>query len=382
MFVFGVGLSISVFLCWLDPRWARLFVSFAGPFGTRVSSALLVDTRYLCLTCVLSQRLPKCFGIFFMHYTPTTFAVVTTQRCTGSTSLAAMATWPHTCCWQAHRCAMIGESVSGSSSTPWTGASKSWGQIHSVVQITMAAVAEPVVVHEEVHGGLVNVKRVWTFVQCLHFGSRTLPTFFEHVNHDTLRQWFTMKTPETAVILALADIESYVCSKVCCGAGVMAELMNARVETLGVAHHCSTLRVPPVHARAWVCTPKNPRASPGRSGPMQRNGHSANWASSRSNGRWRMQASQTAAGSTKTRRADKYCHCSGAAASPKARRTTSWTCAATSPSSSPPGISCLTCTPNDLVFFAMIRAGVLSAVLPASPATTLPRPRPPPRTIP
>ena len=88
-------------------------MSFAGPFGTRVPSALLVDTRYLCLTCVLSQRLPKCFGIFNKHNTPTTFAVVTTQRCTGSTSLAAMATWPHTCCWQAHRCAMIGESVLG-----------------------------------------------------------------------------------------------------------------------------------------------------------------------------------------------------------------------------------------------------------------------------
>ena len=39
---------------------------------------------------------------------------------------------------------------------------------------------------------------------------------------------------EPAVILALADNVSRVCTKVCCGTGVVAELMNAHLATLDV----------------------------------------------------------------------------------------------------------------------------------------------------
>ena len=43
---------------------------------------------------------------------------------------------------------------------------------------------------------------------------------------------------------------------------------------------------------------------------------------------------------------DVCCLCSNAGGSQEANSTSSWTRAATSPCSSPPGISCLTCTPN------------------------------------
>ena len=96
---------------------------------------------------------------------------------------------------------------------------------------------------------LARVKRDWSMMQCLRFAKRALPSFFEHLI-DTPRRWFSHKTPgtalgrprslEPAVVLALADIESRVCSRVCCGAGVLAELLNAHLETLGIAYRLST----------------------------------------------------------------------------------------------------------------------------------------------
>ena len=77
------------------------------------------------------------------------------------------------------------------------------------------------------------------------------------------------------------------------------------------------------------------RASSGRSGPKQRHGHSEDYASRRSSGRWRMRLSPiAAASSTSTRRAARCCLCSNAGGSPKANSTSSWTRAATSPCSS------------------------------------------------
>ena len=96
---------------------------------------------------------------------------------------------------------------------------------------------------------LARVMPDWTMTQCFRFAKRALPSFFEHMHIDTPRKWFSHKTPgtalgrprslEPAVVLALADIVSRVCSKVCCGAGVLAVLMNAHLETLGVAYRFS-----------------------------------------------------------------------------------------------------------------------------------------------
>ena len=88
---------------------------------------------------------------------------------------------------------------------------------------------------------LVRVKPDWTMVQCLRFAKRALPSFIEHAHIDTSRKWFSHKTSgialgrprslEPAVVLALADIVSRVCSRVCCGSGVLTELLNAHLET-------------------------------------------------------------------------------------------------------------------------------------------------------
>ena len=110
---------------------------------------------------------------------------------------------------------------------------------------------------------LTRVMPDWTMRQCFRFAKRALPSFFEHLHIDTPRRWFSHKTPGTALgrprslepaaVLALADIVSRVCSRVCCGAGVLAELLNAHLETLG---HRSVplLRTPytPIHAITWV----------------------------------------------------------------------------------------------------------------------------------
>ena len=89
---------------------------------------------------------------------------------------------------------------------------------------------------------LARVKPNWTMTQCLRFAKTALPSFFEHAHIDTTRKWFSQKTSGTALaarapwnpaVLALADIVSRVCSRVCCGSGVLTELLNAQLETLG-----------------------------------------------------------------------------------------------------------------------------------------------------
>ena len=97
---------------------------------------------------------------------------------------------------------------------------------------------------------LTRVMPDWTMSQCFRFAKRALPSIFEHMHIDTPRRWFSHKTPgtalgrrrslEPAVVLALADIVSRVCSRGCCGAGVVAELLNAHLETLGIAYRFST----------------------------------------------------------------------------------------------------------------------------------------------
>ena len=84
---------------------------------------------------------------------------------------------------------------------------------------------------------LARVKPNWTMTQCLRIAKRVLPSLFEHAHIDTHCKWFSQKTSgialgrprslEPAVLLALADIVSCVCSRVCRGAGVLAELLNA-----------------------------------------------------------------------------------------------------------------------------------------------------------
>ena len=88
---------------------------------------------------------------------------------------------------------------------------------------------------------LARVKRDWTMTQCLRIVKRALPSFFEHAHIDTTRKWLSHKTSSTALgpprslepaaVLALADIVSRVCSRVCCGARVWAELLNAHQST-------------------------------------------------------------------------------------------------------------------------------------------------------
>ena len=96
---------------------------------------------------------------------------------------------------------------------------------------------------------LARVKPDWTMTQCFRFAKRALPSFFEQAHIEPPRKWFSHKTPGTALgrprslepaAVPLADIVSRVCSRVCCGAGVLAELLNAHLETLGIAYRFST----------------------------------------------------------------------------------------------------------------------------------------------
>ena len=98
---------------------------------------------------------------------------------------------------------------------------------------------------------LARAKRGWTMAQCLRFAKKR----HSHPSSSTRtathpRKWFAWKTPgaalgrpcslEPAAVLALADIVSRVCSRVCCAAGVLAELLNSHLETIGVAYRFST----------------------------------------------------------------------------------------------------------------------------------------------
>ena len=105
---------------------------------------------------------------------------------------------------------------------------------------------------------LARVKPDWTIVQCQRFARRTFPCFFEHAHIDTPREWFSHKTfgtalgrprsLEPAVVLALADIVSRVCSRVCCGVEVLAPPGDTWWRSVPL------LRTPytPIHAITWV----------------------------------------------------------------------------------------------------------------------------------
>ena len=120
---------------------------------------------------------------------------------------------------------------------------------------------------------LAGVKRDWTMAQCLLVAKkRVLPPFVEHVHMDTPRKWFSQKTsgsalgrprslePAAVLTLALADIVSRVCSRVCCGAGILA---NSCTRTW---RHLAFSTASPLASRENSCdhlgTPsRNPRAS-------------------------------------------------------------------------------------------------------------------------
>ena len=114
-------------------------------------------------------------------------------------------------------------------------------------------------------------------MQCLRFAKRALPSFFEHLHIDTPRRWFSHKTPGTALgrprslepaaVLALADIVSRVCSRVCCGAGVLAELLNAHLETLGGVQYRSSERHTRRFMRSLGYSFKNPKGELGKEWP-------------------------------------------------------------------------------------------------------------------
>ena len=93
---------------------------------------------------------------------------------------------------------------------------------------------------------------------------------------DTSRKWFSHKTSgialgrprslEPAVVLALGDIVSRVCSRVCCGARVLAELLNSHLETLGVAYRFST-RLSRKFIRSLGYSSKKPTGELGKEWP-------------------------------------------------------------------------------------------------------------------
>ena len=124
---------------------------------------------------------------------------------------------------------------------------------------------------------LARVKPDWTMVQCLRFAKRALPSFFEHAHIDTPRKWFSHKTfgtalgrprsLEPAVVLALADIVSRVCSRVCCGAGVLAELLNAHLEVLGGVQYRFSERHTRRFMRSLGYSFKKPKGEVGKEWP-------------------------------------------------------------------------------------------------------------------
>ena len=161
--------------------------------------------------------------------------------------------------------ALNGDRVSVSSSTPWTAVSKSWGRSHQrggdmgnrcssrwsqSVGAGDDKPAEPCTKRRKTHMppevkewfcSLARVKRNWTMTQCLRFAKRALPSFFEHAHIDTTRKWLSHETSSTALgrprslepaaVLALPDIVSRVCSRVCYDARVWVELLNAHQST-------------------------------------------------------------------------------------------------------------------------------------------------------
>ena len=123
---------------------------------------------------------------------------------------------------------------------------------------------------------LARIKPDWTVTQCLRFAKRALPSFFEHAHIDTSRKWFSHKTSGTALdhlrslepaaVLTLADTVSRVCSRVCCGSGVLAELLNAHLETLNVACRFST-RLSRKFMRSLGYSFKKPKGELGKEWP-------------------------------------------------------------------------------------------------------------------
>ena len=105
---------------------------------------------------------------------------------------------------------------------------------------------------------------------------KALPSFFEHVHMDTPRKCFSQKTSgsalgrpcslEPAPVLVLADLVSRVCSRVCCGAGVLAELLNAHLGTLGVQYRFSARQSRKFMRSLWYSL-KKPKGELGKVWP-------------------------------------------------------------------------------------------------------------------
>ena len=74
------------------------------------------------------------------------------------------------------------------------------------------------------------------------------PIFLRARAHRHTRKMIVQKTSGTALgrprslepAAVLADIVSRVCSRMCCGAGVLAELLNSHLDTVGVQYRFST----------------------------------------------------------------------------------------------------------------------------------------------
>ena len=211
--------------------------------------------------------------------------------------------------------ALNGDRGMVSSSTPWTGPEPAWWRRGQPMQLTMAAVAEHVVLQEDIVMAAVAetasvepaaagdgagddkpaepcAKRRKThmppevkewFCSLAQTGPRRSapasqrgPSFFEHAHIDTPRRLLSHKTSGTALgsprslepaaVLAPADIVSRVCSRVCCGAGVLAELLTAHLETLGVAYRFST-RQSRTFMRSLGYSVKKPKGELGKEWP-------------------------------------------------------------------------------------------------------------------
>ena len=236
--------------------------------------------------------------------------------------------------------AAAGESVSVSSSTPWTAVSTdppAWRQRGQPMQLTMATVAEQAAMQEDVASVaaapagnepaaagdgagddkpaelctkrrkthmppevkewfcfLARAKPVWTTAKCLRFAKRALPTF-EHTHIDTPRKWFSQKTSRyRSWPPALPGTRS------CPGPG-RHRVPRLQQSVLWIWSLDRTperapgdtwwrsvplLRTPytPIHAINLGTPSRNPRASSGRNGPKQRHGHFENCANRRSSG--------------------------------------------------------------------------------------------------
>ena len=263
--------------------------------------------------------------------------------------------------------ALNGESVSVSSSTPWTAVSKSWSQSHQI-------------------GGNVGNRRGWPQSQSMLLCRRTsqwprsqnmlsctrqqkplvtnqrqpavvLATVLVTTSQPSPEQSGARRTcrlrryhPQggsRAAVLVLADIVSRVCSRVCCGAGVLAELLNAHLESLGVGYRFST-RQSRKFMRSLGYSFKKPKGELWKEWPeaetrtlrglcqqedrvdIERCWHRQ----SQPHHQHRRDVLQDVA-PARTR-----------VGSLEANRTSSWTRAARSPCSSPPGIAFPTCMPN------------------------------------